>query len=204
MEWSVFDSRGRRKYMVPEERAAFLRAAYALGAETATFCAVLSFTGARVSEALALTPLDLDEVNGTINIRTLKQRKTGAVRDVPVPRELFPFLDGVHLWRAARQDLASVNRRLWVFSRTTAWRRVRQVAKRAGIPDYLSHPHALRHSFGATARINEVPIELIQFCLGHVRIETTYIYTKVVGPHQRDFIGRTWRESLEFLRISAG
>ncbi len=197
MEWSLFDGRGRRKYLVPIERTAFLRAALTAGGQTATLCAVLTFTGARISEVLALTPLDLDEANGTINVETLKRRKRGIIRAVPVPRELFLYLDGVHGWQEARDHAIGANRRLWTFSRTTAWRRVRYVAHLANNPQYLRSPKVLRHAFGVDARIKGVPIELIKICLGHARIETTFIYTTVVGPEERDFIGRTWQSNTE-------
>lgn len=199
MEWSLFDAEGRRKYLVPIERTAFLRAALTAGGQTATLCAVLTFTGARISEVLALTPLDLDEANGTINVETLKRRKKGIIRAVPVPWELFLYLDGVHSWQEARANPTSVNRRLWQFSRTTAWRRVKYVAQLANSPRYLRSPKVLRHAFGVDARIKGVPIELIKICLGHARIETTFIYTTVVGPEERDFIGRTWRDNSELL-----
>jgi integrase len=199
MEWSLFDAQGRRKYLVPIERTAFLRAALTAGGQTATLCAVLTFTGARISEVLALKPLDLDEANGTINVQTLKRRKSGVIRAVPVPHELFLYLNGVHHWREARENAIGADRRLWTFSRTTAWRRVKYVAQLANSPQYLRSPKVLRHAFGVDARIKGVPIELIKICLGHARIETTFIYTTVVGPEERDFIGRTWHENSDLL-----
>ncbi|MEJ1967782.1 MAG: hypothetical protein WDN03_03960 [Rhizomicrobium sp.] len=74
MAYSLFDERGRRKYLVPMERRTFLQAALDVGGETASFCAVMVFCGTRISEALAITPERIDDANGAINIRTLKRR----------------------------------------------------------------------------------------------------------------------------------
>ncbi|MBV8977722.1 MAG: site-specific integrase [Alphaproteobacteria bacterium] len=200
MEYSLFDPQGRRKYLVPSERIAFLRAAISVGGETATFCSVLMATGARVSETLALAPKDLDEPNGTINIETLKRRKKGVIRAVPVPQQLFHHLESVHHWRAAkRQPISAPRQRLWTFSRSTAWRRAKMIAELADLPPWLRTPKALRHAFAVDARIKEVPIELIQRCLGHARIQTTFIYTTVLGAEQRDFVRRTWEGIDELL-----
>ena len=199
MDWSLYDGRGRRKYLVPIERSAFLQAALQAGGKTATLCAVLTFSGARISEVLALTPERIDEANGTINFETLKRRKKGITRAVPVPRNLFLYLDGVHHFQEAKRDPTGANKRLWTWSRTTAWRRVHQVMRLAAHPDHLSQPKSLRHAFGAEARMTGVPLELIQIWMGHARIETTFIYTTVVGPEERAFARRTWKKAAKLL-----
>src|ERR1700685_4251963 len=97
MEYSLFDAQGRRKYLVPVERKRFLQAALEVRGKTASFCAVLALSGARISEALALTPNRIDNANCAINFETLKQRRRGVTRAVPVPQELIQFLESVHL-----------------------------------------------------------------------------------------------------------
>ncbi len=193
MDWSLFDERGRRKYLVPTERAAFLRAALQVRGKTSSFCAVLAFSGARVSEVLALTPERIDEANGSINFETLKRRKKGIIRAVPVPRNLLFYLDGVHHYSEARGDPAKARQRLWTWSRTTAWRRVRQVMQRAANPNYLCTPKALRHAFGAEAALNQIPLTLIKRWMGHAQLETTEIYTSLIGEEERSLAHLTWR-----------
>ena len=192
MEYSLYDERGRRKYLVATERAAFLRAALQAGGKTATFCAVLTFSGARVSEVLALTPERIDEAQGTINFETLKQRKRGVTRAVPIPRNLFLYLDGVHHFRDASMDTACANIRLWTWSRTTAWRRVQKVMRMTANPDYLAKPKSLRHAFGAEAALKKIPLTLIKKWMGHSRLETTEIYTGLVGDQERQLARLTW------------
>jgi len=193
MSWSLYDLRGRRKYLVPKERWAFLEAALDIGGAVATFCAVLAFTGARISEVLALSPERLDEANGAINIETLKRRQRGIIRAVPVPLKLFDLLDAIHDFRAAHRDVSRAHSRLWPWSRTTGWRRVKEVMRLAHEPEYVSKPKALRHAFGAEATLRMISPVLIQKWMGHARIETTQIYTTLIGEEERSLARITWR-----------
>lgn len=193
MNWSLYDERGRRKYLVPLERKKFLQAALDVGGKTASFCAVLVFSGARISEALALTHECIDDANGTINFETLKRRKKGIIRAVPVPKNLLLYVDRVHQYRKAQREPGRTEKRLWKWSRTTAWRRVKEVMHKAMQPDHLSKPKSLRHAFGAEAATNGVPLTMIKKWLGHARIETTEIYTMLVGREERAVARRTWK-----------
>ncbi len=192
MDWSLFDERGRRKYLVPLERKQFLQAALDVGGPTASFCAVLVFCGARISEVLALTPERIDDANGTINFETLKRRKTGVIRAVPVPKNLLFYLDGVHQYREAQRDPDTAGTPLWSWSRTAAWRRVKQVMKKAEHPDHISKPKSLRHAFGAEAALSNIPLTMIKKWLGHANIRTTEIYTTLVGDEERAIARITW------------
>lgn len=194
MDWSLFDVRGRRKYLVSSERAAFLQAALQAGGKTASFCAVLALSGARISEVLALTPERIDEANGTINFETLKRRRRGVTRAVPMPRNVLLYLDAVHNVRDAQRNALKSHQRLWSWSRTTAWRRVRLVMRKASNPDFLAKPKSLRHAFGAEAALNGIPLTLIKKWLGHARIETTEIYTSLVGREERQMAARMWKQ----------
>lgn len=194
MSWSLFDNRGRRKYLVASERRAFMKAATAKGGAAGTFCAVLAFCGPRISEALALTPERIDSAAGAITFETLKRRKRGIMRSVPVPTELLAFLEHVHGIEALARDPVKSQSRLWSWSRTTAWRQVKGVMRDAGIPAYLCQPKALRHGFGASAASNLVVLTLIKKWLGHAKLETTEHYTQLIGREERLLANRTWRE----------
>ena len=52
-----------------------------------TFCLVLHYTGCRISEALA--PRNIDLSDKTIVFETLKKRRRGLYRAVPVPEEVL-------------------------------------------------------------------------------------------------------------------
>lgn len=192
MENSLLDERGRRKYLVATERAAFLQAAPEVGGKMATFCTVLTLSGARVSEVLALTPERIDEIACTINFETLKRRRRGIVRAVPMPRDLFLYLDSVHKFRSAQRDPVRATVRLWTWSRTTAWRRVQQIMGLTRNPNHLANPRSLRHAFGADAALRQIPLTLIKRWMGHARLETTEIYTSLTGEQERELAKLTW------------
>jgi len=50
-----------------------------------TLCAVLYYTGCRISEALALTPRRVDIGDQVVIVESLKKRRRGVYRAVPVP-----------------------------------------------------------------------------------------------------------------------
>jgi integrase/recombinase XerD len=192
MDWSLYDVRGRRKYLAARERNAFLCTALQVGGKTASFCAVLTLCGARISEVLALTPERIDDENCTITFETLKQRRRSIFRSVPVPRKLLWYLDRVHHYRTAQRDPQRASQRLWPWSRTTGWRHVKRVMRQTSNPAYLMTARALRHSFGAEASTKSVSLTLIKKWMGHRDIRTTEIYTTLVGKEERDQARRTW------------
>ena len=85
MSGELFNIAGKRLYLTIEERKRFLKAAESEDRKTRTFCAALAYSGCRISEALALTPEAIDANAGTIVFETLKKRKSGVYRAVPVP-----------------------------------------------------------------------------------------------------------------------
>jgi integrase/recombinase XerD len=190
---SLFDQRGNRKYLVARERLAFVKAAAAQRGAVATFCLTLAVTGARISEVLALTPERIDMADAAIIFETLKQRKKGVFRAVPVPRALLRRLDAVHKVSAALADPDRRGARLWPWGRTMAWTRVKCVMARAGIAEPLAQPKALRHAFAVEAGQNGVQLNIVQRWMGHARIETTAIYAGAIGKEERVLAQRTWR-----------
>lgn len=55
----------------------------------------------------------------------------------------------------------------------------------AAMADGLAMPKSLRHAFGVDGTQTGVPLNLIQRWLGHADIETTAIYTDVLGEEER-------------------
>jgi len=192
MMHALFDRTGHRKYLVGRERIAFASAAVAEGGAVATFCLALAFTGARISEVLALTAERIDASDGAIVFETLKQRKKGVFRAIPVPRELLNLFEATHGVSAALIDPGRKAMRLWPWGRTTAWKHVKRVMKRAGVTDALSMPKALRHGFAIEAGQNGVQLNIVQRWMGHARIETTAVYAGALGKEERALARRTW------------
>jgi integrase len=189
MSGSLFDGGGTRKYLVARERLAFAQHANAVGGEVGTFCLTLAFTGGRISEVLALTVGRIDMGNGTVVLETLKRRKRGIYRAIPIPPQLIAILDEVHGLQKPNTD---PQQRLWRWGRTTAWKRVKAVMQAAKIAEKLATPKAARHAFGVDAVQNSVALNIVQRWMGHARIETTAIYTDVIGREERALARRTW------------
>jgi len=182
----LFDAAGQRKYLTPTQRQEFLRAAAEAPREVFTFCGTLAHGGCRISEALALTGTRVDIEAGVIVFESLKKRRKGIFRAVPVPSAFLQTLDAAH-------DVGLLGgARLWRWSRTTAWRRVKEVMAAAGIHGLYATPKGVRHGFGIKATTSEVPLNMTQKWMGHARIETTAVYTNAVGPEEQKLAERMW------------
>jgi integrase len=189
---SLFELSGGRKYLNAAERSRFAKAAARAETDIRLFCFTLSLTGGRISEVLALTPIAFDLDACTVTIHTLKRRRPGIIRQVPVPRWLVEGLDRAFDIRKRQRDPVQATRRLWRWSRTTAWRRVKEVMAIAGVTRTAAMPKGLRHGFGVNAIATLVPQNLLQRWLGHASPKTTAIYCDVSGSEERDIARRMW------------
>src|SRR5579862_3940757 len=113
---SLYGPAGARKYLNAAERRRFMKAAARAEPNTRLFCLVLGWSGARISEVLALTPAAIDIESGVASIETLKRRKRGIVRQVPLPRDLLRELNRVFKLRVMQRDPEFECMRLWTWS----------------------------------------------------------------------------------------
>jgi integrase/recombinase XerD len=188
-----YGSTGSRKYLNAAERRRFSEAALRAPPEVQLFCIVLNLTGGRISEILALTPAAIDIDSAVANIVTLKRRKRGVVRQVPLPRSVVRKLDQVFHLRPLQRHPDSAHRRIWKWSGTTAWRRVKEIMAIADLSRTAAMPKGLQHGFGVNATANLVPQHFIQRWLGYASPKTTAIYCDVCGPDERACASRMWR-----------
>ena len=192
---SLFGQSGNRKYLNAAEWRRFLESVQSLPPDERLFCLTLAWTGARISETLSLTPAAIDLESGVANINTLKRRKRIVIRQVPLPDDILRELDRVYQLRHRQRDIQLALDRLWHWSRTTAWRRVKKVMATAGIAGLPAMPKGLRHAFGVKAFQSNIPPHLVQRWLGHASLRTTSIYGDVIGPDERAFAARLWTEA---------
>lgn len=191
---SLYDASGKRKYLTKDERAAFLKAAERASCEVRTFCGLLAYTGCRISEALQLTVDRADLAQGVIVFESLKKRRKGVYRAVPVPPAFLDALDLVHGIRQAQgKKDGGKSVPLWGWGRTWAWEQVKGVMKAAGLNDPASAtPKGLRHSFGVNAVTSGVPLNKLQKWLGHAQLSTTAIYADAMGEEEKGIAARMW------------
>ena len=131
--------------------------------------------GLRVSEVVALKVFDIDSQRMTLRI---EQGKGQRDRYVMLSPQLLEWLRD--WWRAARPQG-------WLFpgmdpinpmTERHFGRVVSAAARQAGIAKRVS-PHTLRHSFATHLLEQGVDIRVIQVLLGHAKLETTALYTRV-------------------------
>ncbi|OQW54889.1 MAG: integrase [Proteobacteria bacterium SG_bin9] len=191
---SLYGTHGERKYLNRYERGRALEAMDRLEVHQSMFAQVLAWTGARVSEVLALTPRSFQIESGIVTIVTLKRRKLH-VREVPLPPTLMASLVRVFGLRHLQGD-SFARQRIWAFGRMTAWRIIKRVMSIAGVRGPQACPKGLRHAFGVCSLQSGVPINLVQRWMGHARLSTTAIYLDVSGPEEMSFARRFWSTEL--------
>jgi integrase len=185
----LYDRQGRRKYLTAAERRAFLKAGVGAPVNVRVFLNVLAYTGARISEVLALTPGSFDEAECLVVIESLKKRRRGVFRAVPLPETL---IEDVLALRASDGQVISPGSRIWGWSRTTAWKRVKDAMTDAHITGPRACPKGLRHAFGVNS-LQTAPLTVIKKWLGHARLSTTELYTAAVGQEERTLAARVWK-----------
>jgi integrase/recombinase XerD len=187
----LFTSAGARKYLNSAERHRFEAAAQTMPNKVRLFCLVLLWSGCRISEALAITPLAVDREAKVIALFTLKRRRRNVIRQIPMPPELINELAEAFNLPEREKDTHERAVRLWNWHRTTAWRHVKAAMRLAGVAGGAAMPKGLRHGFGVAA-FEAVPPHLVQRWLGHASLRTTAIYGDVSGPEERLLAKRLW------------
>ena len=199
---SLYTRTGERKYINQAERQRVLDAiehmqracAQKLAAQTrerALFSLLLTWTGGRVSEVLAVRANSFQLERNLVSLRTLKRRRPH-VREVPIAPGLMAAIDQHFGLTELQRDPETASRRLWSFSRVTAWRLVKGAMLEAGIVGRPACPRGLRHGFAVGTLQASVPLNLVQRWMGHARISTTAIYADASGDEEATFAARFW------------
>jgi integrase/recombinase XerD len=191
----LYDAEGCRKFVTRDERDLFLRTAATCLGEVRTFCNVLAYAGCHLTEALELTFERVDAKRQPLTFESLKKRRVGVFRTVPVSPQLIEMLDQVHNVRERRGR--GRYRFLWRWSRTSAWRKVREVMVMAGIEGPQATSIGLRHGFGVIAAECDVPLTLLQKWMGHASIEITASYAQARKQDDHYFAARMWSDSAD-------
>ena len=188
----LFNNLGLRKYCTPQERKKFIETAKREYREKKTFALMLAHTGVRISEALGLKMNQIDYDEGYIAIQTLKKRRDGVIRQIPVSSSFLDTLSDVHDYRRLQGRVETAEEKFWKFSRATASRYIDKVMGEAGITGIHACPKGLRHGYAIACLQKNIPLNLIQKWLGHSSIKTTAIYLNAMGEEEKDFAKRLW------------
>jgi site-specific recombinase XerD len=136
-------------------------------------------SGVRVSEVVRFRWRDLDFERCTLSVWQGKGRTD---RLVLLPKSFAPLLQAMSKEFAPDDFIFPSTRRGRHISPRTAARAMERARKIAGIGKRAT-PHSLRHSFATHMVENGTDIRFVQQFLGHVKLETTRIYTKLAVPN---------------------
>lgn len=153
---------------------------------------VLYGTGARVSEVVGLSLLDLTGDDGMLRVfgKGAKERLVplGGQASMALARWLGPTgrprMAPDRFARRADAEAVFLNVRGARLSRQGAWAAVQGRAERVGLGGVVS-PHVLRHSCASHMLAHGADIRVVQEVLGHVSIATTQLYTRLSQDHLR-------------------
>lgn len=179
----------------------------------ATICFILSVTGMRIGEVLALRVEDLDFRRKLVNVRCSTYagqigtpKSAASIADLPMPTaleaRLKTYLESGHY---SKNDLGLlfVNRRGRPYSADKLReKKLRPLLATLGIP--LAGFHAFRHAVASELIDNGAPITVVQAQLRHSDPRITLgLYGHVIPQSQRDAVGNL-AEKLGQLLIEPG
>jgi integrase/recombinase XerD len=157
----------------PEEVARFLEAAPGIKYKAAL--SVAYGAGLRVSEVVSLKVSDIDSKRMMLRVEQGKGRKDRHAMLSPVLLALLR-----DWYRIARPQgwLFPGQNPVTPLSTRQLTRACHAAADLAGIGKRVS-PHTLRHSFATHLLEQNIDVRVIQVLLGHAKLETTALYTRV-------------------------
>ena len=153
------------------------------GVRDRALLALLAGSGLRISEALALSPRDLDLERAQLDVRN---GKGGRHRVAGIRQSMVPL---IAIWMEERTALGLTDDQPFFCTvvrgagrpLTTAYYRALliRLGKRAGFPGL--HPHLLRHLNALECHRQHLPLALISQHLGHASVQTTFLYLGRLG-----------------------
>ncbi len=125
--------------------------------------------GMRLSELINLKLRDVDFDRNIIHIKLAKGNKDRIVKLSPKIKKELKRINLEYIFMSNRNKK---------YSPAAIQKIISNSAKKAGISKKVT-PHSLRHSFATHLLESGTDVRIIQELLGHARLETTMIYTKV-------------------------
>jgi integrase/recombinase XerD len=141
-------------------------------------------TGMRVSEAVAIRWEDIDFDRNAICVR---RGKGGKDRYVMLPKSYRPLLERFSALSHGQGYVFPGDRPKRHLSPRSAQRAMKRAVQLAGITKKATC-HTMRHSFATSLIENGTDIRFIQEFRGHVRLETTRLYTRVARRTQQTIV----------------
>jgi integrase/recombinase XerD len=144
--------------------------------------ALLFETGLRAQEAVELRVEDIDFHSKTIRVRAAKYGEERIVPYGPLTERALT------LWLSKRG--AVYGEKVLGISYSGLYKRLKSLAKRAGVDPKKVRPHVLRHTFATEAIRRGIPLPVVQRMLGHHDVKVTQIYLHLASE---DVYREYWR-----------
>ncbi len=196
--WTQFVREPRKLPVIlsPKEVAQLIDCAPGPGLKYKAALSVVYGAGLRASEVASLQVGDIDSARMLIRVDQGKGKKDRYVMLSPSLLELLR-----DWWRQARPKAWLFPGRGVVEHLTTRQlnRAFHAAADMAGI-DKKASLHTLRHSFATHLLEQNIDVRVIQVLLGHAKLETTALYTRVATATIRDVMSPLDRISQEVRR----
>jgi integrase/recombinase XerD len=163
-----FDNNGKEKlprYLEPEQIKEILDHAKAANERDYLLLRMMASTGVRVSEAVSITPNDIDFKRNAINVLHAKGSKQRRVHTDPSTiRALRKYIE---------ENKLDCDKPVFPVTRTWAGAIVKKYGNKI---DKDIHPHMLRHSFAISCIRDGMDLRRLQQLMGHSDINITAIY----------------------------
>lgn len=161
---------------------------HALNQELHCLLNLLWHTGARISEALAITreDLELNTVRDSLVILANSKRKVGrpSKRAKHDPKRIVPITDA-RFMDELRRYLATVNpkqgERIFRLNRQQVHYQLQKIERGLTLPIASLSAHTFRHSFAVNLLLQGRGIRVVQSLLGHADLASTEVYLKVLS-----------------------
>lgn len=181
--------------------------------ENAHALILIMYSGARISEILALKWKNVDFENHTITIEeSMAQRKNRnndgknkyitydktpknehSIRKIPLPKRGMEMIRYFHMKSPKHKptDHVCINGNKNVMMRRNVNHTLKRMLKAANLPDCSAH--TLRHTYGSILLQNGVEIKKVSELLGHNNISTTYdIYIGILEKDKSSEVTRVF------------
>jgi len=139
--------------------------------------ALLFETGLRAREAVGIRVKDVDMSRREIRVRDTKYGEERIVLYGPLTEQ------ALSLWLTLKPRRPSDP--LLGISYSGLYKRLKSLARRAGIDPERVRPHVLRHTFATEALRRGIPLPMLQRLLGHRDIKVTQVYLHVLNDDIR-------------------
>jgi site-specific recombinase XerD len=174
------------QYLVLPEIHAVLE--HALNQELHFLLNLLWHTGARISEALAITREDLvlETVRDSLVILANAKRKAGrpSKRKGHDPKRIVPITDARFI-DEARRYLATTqpkqSDKIFTLNRQQVHYQLQKIEGEVTLPVASLSAHTFRHSFAVNLLLQGRGIRVVQSLLGHADLASTEVYLKVLS-----------------------